>query len=349
MTAKRVTMRQIAETAGVSRTTVSFVLNNVPGINISDETRQRILETARQLSYIPDSAARSLASGRAGAVALVLRQSAHQVISDAFLAPVVQGVAAAVKDYGCHVLIEPLDPADINGSYGDLVRSRRADGILMSGPRLDDSELARIAAENIPVVMIGQLPGSNIPFVDIDNVQCARTAVEHLLSLGHRRIACITNAALAYTASRDRLEGYRQAIEAAGISYTQSLVRYGDFTDESGERAMADLLERANPRPTAVFVASDVVALGALNAIRAAGLCIPDDIALVGFDDIPLAQYVDPPLTTIRQPAYAIGWGAGQMLARLIADRGDVQDTAILLDTELVVRKSCGAWRDDRP
>jgi LacI family transcriptional regulator len=331
-------MRQIAEEAGVSRTTVSFVLNNVPGINISSETRQRILDVARQLNYIPDAGAKSLASRRAGAVALVLRQSPHQMFSDAFLAPVVQGVAAAVRTFGFHVLIEPLDPAG-HQQYGDLVRSRRADGLLVSGPRLDDAELLRIFEEHIPVVVLGQLPGTGIPFVDVDNIRGAWIAVRHLLDQGHTRIACITNAPLAYTSSRDRLAGYRQALEEADIPFDPSLVRYGEYTDESGAQAMSDLL-LLDSRPSAVFVASDVVALGALSAIQAAGLSVPDDIALVGFDDIPLAQYIDPPLTTIRLPAYGLGWGAGQMLTRLLVEPEEVKEKYIFLETELVVRES---------
>jgi LacI family transcriptional regulator len=335
-------MRQIAQAAGVSRTTVSFVLNNVPGISIGTETRLRILDIARKMSYVPDTAAQSLVSGRAGAVALILKQSPHQVISDAFLAPVLQGVSAAVRHFGCHVLVEPLDPADRSVSYGDLVRSRRADGILVSGPRVDDEELPRIHAENIPVVMMGQLPDTSIPFVDVDNVRGAWMAVQHLIGLGHRRIAMITNASPAYTASRDRLAGYRQALEEAGISYDETLVRYGNFTDESGAEAMRDLLGQTPP-PTAVFSASDVVALGALSVIHAARLHVPGDIALVGFDDIPLAEYIDPPLTTIRLPAYGLGWGAGQMLTRLIADRDEVAETQVLLETKLIVRESSGA------
>ncbi len=343
MTTRRVTMRQIAEEAGVSRTTVSFVLNNVPGINISPETRQRILEVARQLNYVPDAGAQNLASRRAGAIALVLRQSPHQLWSDAFLAPVVQGVATAVRSFGYHVLIEPLDPAESH-HYGDLVRSRRADGILLSGPRLDDAELLRIFDERIPVVMMGQLPGTQIPFVDVDNIRGAWTAVRHLLELGHTRIACITNAPLAYTSSRDRLLGYRQALEEADIPYDPSLVRYGAYTDESGAQAMAELLA-LDPPPTAIFVASDVVALGALSAIQTAGLTVPGDIALIGFDDIPLAPYVDPPLTTIRLPAYSLGWSAGQMLMRLLSEPDDVKEKYILMETELVIRESSGEAR----
>lgn len=333
-------MRQIAEQAGTSRTTVSFVLNDVPGINISPETRQRVLAIARELNYIPDSTAQSLARGTSQAIALVLRQSSHQVISDAFLAPVVQGVASAVKDFGYHVLIEPLDPSNSLHGIANIVRSRRADGILLSGPRLDDYELRELHKEQIPVVIMGQLPGVDIPFVDVDNVRGAESAVAHLVEQGYRRIACITNAPLAYTASRDRLQGYRQALEASGIAYDESLVRYGAFTDESGELAMRSLLAEAEPRPEAVFVASDVVALGALAALKDSGLLVPGDVALVGFDDIPLAAYIDPPLSTVRLPAYALGWAAGTTLTRLITAPNQFIDTQVLLDTELIVRES---------
>jgi DNA-binding LacI/PurR family transcriptional regulator len=335
----RVTMQQIAEEAGVSRTTVSLVLNHVPGVNISPETRQRILDVAHRLNYIPDSAAKSLVSGRTGVIALVLLQSPHQVFSDGFLATVLLGLTIAVRDSGYHVLIEPLDPANGPASYGDLVRSHRADGIILSGPRLDDKELIRIYSEGIPVVMMGQLPGTDIPFVDVDNVRGAITAVQHLLALGHRRIACITNAALEYTASSDRLVGYHQALEGAGIPHDDALVRYGAFTDTSGTRAMDDLLANCEPLPTAVFVASDVVALGALSSIRAAGLDVPHDMALVGFDDIPLAEHIHPSLTTVRLPAYDLGWHAGQVLMRMI-ETGQINAPHLLLDTELVIRET---------
>jgi DNA-binding LacI/PurR family transcriptional regulator len=271
-----------------------------------------------------------------------LLQSPHQVFSDGFLATVLLGLTVAVRDSGYHVLIEPLDPANGPASYGDLVRSRRADGIILSGPRLDDKELLRIYSEGIPVVMMGQLPGNNIPFVDVDNVRGAMAATQHLLALGHRRIACITNAAPEYTASSDRLAGYRQALEEAGVPYDEALVRYGAFTDASGTRAMEDLLASCGPLPTAVFVASDVVALGALNSIRAAGLRVPEDMALIGFDDIPLAEHIHPSLTTIRLPAYDLGWHAGQGLMEMI-ETGQINTTRLLLETELVIRDSTAA------
>jgi LacI family transcriptional regulator, galactose operon repressor len=341
MGARRVTMRQIAAVAGVSRTTVSFVLNDVAGIKIGHDTRRRILEVARELNYVPNSAAISLARGSTGTIALVLRQTQHQVISDRFLMPVLMGISAAVKAQGFHVLIEALDPTDTSANYGNLVRSRRADGIVLSGPRLDDKEIDRLVKDKIPLVMMGQLPDNHIPFIDVDNKRGAIIAVQHLIGLGHRRIACITNAPLIYTSSLDRLAGYKEALEQADIAYDESLIRFGDYTDESGASAMRELLGADQP-PTAVFVASDVVALGALSQIAATHLRVPEDIALVGFDDIPLAQYVDPPLTSVRLPAYSLGWGAGEMLLNLISGRETSDGDHVLLDTELVIRQSCG-------
>lgn len=221
-----------------------------------------------------------------------------------------------------------------------MIRERHVDGIILSGPRSDDQELLKIRAEGASIVLLGQLSGSGIPFVDVDNVGGAEMATRHLIHLGHQRIAMITNAPPAYTASVDRLSGYRQALKAAGIAYDQSLVRYGHFTPESGYNAMDELLS-INPLPTAVFVASDTVALGVLQAIRQHGQNVPDDIALVGFDDIPLAGFVDPPLTTVRLPAFSLGKGAAELLIRILNNQNGYTPQ-VLLETELVVRVSCG-------
>ncbi|HSM57235.1 MAG TPA: LacI family DNA-binding transcriptional regulator [Candidatus Sulfomarinibacteraceae bacterium] len=334
-------MSQIARVAGVSRTTVSYVLNDVSGVNISPATRERVWEVARELNYQPDTVAQSLASGQVGAVALVLTQRPH-LISEAFLSSVVSGLAAAVKPDGFHVLIEPLNPSHQEAAYGNLVRSRRADGIILVGPRPNDEEMERITADGIPLVLIGKVQSRAVPYVDVDNVEGARLAVEHLLQLDHRRIACVTNAPLIHPASQDRLDGYRRALEAAGVTYDPALVRYGAFTDESGAQAMEDLLRTLDDPPTAVFVASDLVALGVLSVLEAAGLSVPEDVALVGFDDIPLARFISPPLTTVRLPAYDLGYEAGEMMIHRLQQRLPGGEWQKLLNTELIVRRSCG-------
>ncbi len=337
---KRATAQDVANLAGVSRTTVSFVLNQVAGMRIGDETRQRVIEAATQLNYHPDATARRMVRGRTNIIGFVLRQTPDQVFADRFLPQVLHGLSKAAAAQGYHILIEPTPPDNKDG-YLSLIRERHVDGIALSGPRFDDEDILRLHAADIPVVLMGQLPGSNLPFVDVDNVSGAARITQYLIGLGHRRIAFISNAQPAYTASLQRLSGYRQALEAALIAFDEAIVGYGDFSPASGETAMTEIL-RTPDRPSAVFVASDTVALGALKALRAAWLNVPRDMALVGFDDAPLSEFIDPPLTTMRLPAYGLGWGAADMLIRLI-NKEIIRQPAILLETELIVRKSCGA------
>lgn len=339
---KRATARDVANLAGVSRTTVSFVLNEVTGMRIKPETRERVFEAARTLDYHPDATAQRMVSGRTRVIGFVLPQTPDQVFADRFLPQVLNGLTHAALANGYHLLLEPAPPSEIPHAYVRLVREHQVDGIILSGPRSDDRELPALHSEGTPVVLMGQLPGTGIPFVDIDNVGGATKAVDHLVTLGHRRIGMITNAPLEYTASADRLAGYRNALEAAAIAFDQHLVRQGDFTPQGGEHALCSLLD-VLPRVTAVFIASDTVALGALRAARRLKLNIPGDLALVGFDDIPMSEFVEPPLTTISLPAYGLGWGAMDLLVRLIESPDDVRETAILLETELVVRRSSTA------
>ncbi|MFQ5406900.1 MAG: LacI family DNA-binding transcriptional regulator [Anaerolineales bacterium] len=341
----RATARDVARRAGVSRTTVSFVLNDVTGMRISPETRQRVLDAASELKYHPDVSARRLVSGRTQVIGYIECQSTGQAFADVFLPEVLRGLHEAVCDQGFHVLFEPIAP-DQNSTdrYAQLIRERHVDGIVFSGPRFDNSdELLRLHDEGVPVVLQGRLPGASIPYVDVDNVGGARQAVEHLIALGHERIALITNAPLVYTAAADRRAGYAGALQRAGIPVEPALMQTGSFSAQSGAAAMRDLLALPD-RPTAVFVAGDTVAIGAIQAAREAGLRVPGDIAFVGFDDVPLAEYLDPPLTTIRLPAYGLGWGAAEALVRLINGE-ELQTTEILFDTELIVRESCGVSR----
>ena len=332
---RRATSADVAARAGVSRTTVSFVLNQRTDIAIPEETRQRVLHAARELGYQPHGAARALAGGASHTIGLVLRQSPEQVAIDALLAETLWGIASEAHHGGYRVLVEPLSPGV--GRYGDLVHSRRVDGLIVSGPRTDDDELVALVRDGFPIILQGSLPSIDAPSVDVDNRAGARGAVEHLLQLGHRRIGCITNAPLAYTAAAERLAGYRDALEAAGIGYDELRVVEGTFDAASGWSAMSALLTRA-PDVTAAFVASDIVAFGALRALREAERRVPADMSVVGFDDIPLASHFDPPLTTIRLPARDLGAAAGRALVERLAGRAVARRT--LLPTELVVRES---------
>ncbi len=334
MARRQPTSADVARLAGVSRTTVSFVLNEREDVAISDATRRRVVEAAERLGYQPHAGARQLARGSTLTIGLVLRQSAEQIAGDALLPATVRGLTNAARQGGYQVLVEALPPGE--GGFADLLRSRRVDGLVVSGPRFDEADLSELQREGFPMVLQGSLLGLEVPSVDIDNRAGARDAVAYLLGLGHRRIACVTNAALTYTSARDRLTGYREALAAAGIEPDTDLVEEAAYDAASGHAAMEALLRRTSF--TAVFVASDVVALGALGALRSAGLRAPRDVSIVGFDDISLAAYFDPPLTTIRVPAYDLGEAAGTALLARIA--GEQVPARTLLGTELMVRGS---------
>jgi DNA-binding LacI/PurR family transcriptional regulator len=341
---RRATMQDIARVAGVSRTTVSFVLNDIPDANIPDVTRQRVLQVARELDYTPNAMALNLARGKAMTVGLIVRQTAEQLSIDAFLGQVILGVMRVIEAQGFHLIIHAVD-ASASGTetYVELVRTRKVDGLVISSPLANDPEIKLLHDEGTPIVVHGAADIPDVPSVDVDNVQGAYIAVKHLLDLGHRRIGHITNTSLRYTSSRDRLKGYRQALDDAGIAYDNSLVFEGEFTDLSGANAMHRLLDMPNP-PTAVFIGSDLVALGAIGVVHERGLRIPDDISVIGFDDLMFSQYLQPPLTTMHLPPYDLGRRCGETVLSII--RGELPTSQrLLLPTEIRVRGSTAPLR----
>ena len=357
MRKRSVTSHDVARLAGVSRATVSLVLNQVAGATISEPTRQRVLEAASQLDYHINAAGRSLRRQRTGTIGLIVRQPPGRLSADAFLPPVIEGITSVTGPAGLRLLIEPLDPAR-PVTYVSLVREGHVDGLIF-GVRSNDVEIVALHAEGVPIVLWGQIPDSGLPFIDVDNVAAARSAVEHLIALGHRRIACITNAhpIKILGEAAGRLSGYRAALEAHGIPIDEDLIRYGDYDERSGFKAMQSLL-RQDVTPSAVFVASDEVALGALRAAREAGLRIPGDLAFVGFDDIPIARFVVPALTTVRVPAREIGAGAATILASILGT-GRPQDSVLLptgargsrviSPAEGLIESAWPAWAVTRP
>jgi LacI family transcriptional regulator len=335
---KRVTSQDVADLAGVSRTTVSFVLNDVKGMNISSETRQKVLEAAESLSYIPDASAQALASRRTKAIGLVMTRSPHHIATDAFLPQIIGGLMDVVKERKLRLLIESVEVEHQDRAYLELARAKHIDGMILLTPRIDDSGLKKLAQVDIPTVLMGELSGTGLYSVDVDNRMAAKNAVEYLIKLGHTRIACITNAPQNFTSGFDRMLGYQEALLSAGISFDDRLIRYGDFDPQSGYKQMKSLL--SDRLFTAVFVASDNVAIGAKAALREAGLRVPEDISMIGFDDIPWAQYSDPPLTTIRLPAQKLAQTACVVLMDLLQGI-EPATRRLVLDTELVIRKSC--------
>jgi LacI family transcriptional regulator len=320
---------------------VSLVLNDVKGIQIGEQTRLRVIRAAKELGYVPNAAARALVSNRAQIIGLLLTRSPEHIASDGFLTQILDGLIEIVRAQGMRLLIDIIDPEHQKEVYLQLVRAKHIDGIILSGPRFDDEALQALVEDEFPMVLMGQIPGKEFYSVDVDNYTASRMAVSHLLKLGHRRIACITNAPLSYTAASERLRGYRSALEAAKVPVDESLIRYGDFNINSGYTQMNSLLE-SGARFTAAFIASDEIALGAKAAIRYRGLKVPDDIALVGFDDLPISFYMDPPLTTVHLPALDLARHASEMLIDILKGQPPARKQEIL-DTYLVVRESCGA------
>jgi DNA-binding LacI/PurR family transcriptional regulator len=340
MVRKQATSRDVAKLAGVSRTTVSFVLNDVPGVKISEETRQRVLEAARQLDYHPTAAARTLVSGRTRRIGLILGEGEKRLAADAFLPTFLQGVMACVHHRGYLLVVQTAEDVVSYEAYVSLIREQQVDGLILSGPTVDDPLLPRLAERGFPLILHGRVNLPGFRYVDVDNHAGAYLAVEHLIELGHRRIGFISNAPLSSSGAADRLAGYKQALVDHGIPLDPDLVCLAAFLPETGQAAMKELLSLP-VRPTALLAASDVMALAAIREIHEAGLKVPEDIAVVGYDDVSLAGYACPALTTVHVPAYGLGWTAVNLLVFLIEGEREVE--SVNLETRLVIRDSCGA------
>jgi len=333
----RITSRDVARQAGVSRTTVSFVLNRVMDAGISEDTRQRVLAVAEELGYVPDATAQALASGRTKTIGLVFRHphaAARALPSNMQL---IEGLMEIARQAGVRLLIDTVAQEDSASSYVTLTRTKRIDGLILLNSRFDDQVIYDLVHDGFPLVLLGRLPGLPVDSIEFDNRGGARRAVEHLLAQGHTRIGCIGYAAPVFTGVTERMQGYQDALAAAGLPYDETLIRYGEVTADSGFAATMSLL--ADALPTALFVSSDILAFGALAAIQRYGLRIPDDIAVVGFDDTPLARYTNPSLTTVHISFEEMGRQAGQMLLeRMYHDIGAARQ--VLLDATVVIRES---------
>lgn len=334
---RRITSQDVADRAGVSRTTVSFVLNDVKEANISEETRQRVLTAAEELEYVPDAAAQALASGRTQTIGMVFRTYSHSTADLAHM-QILQGLMEIANQSGVRLLVDIVNERDTADIYVNLSRNNRIDGLILSDPRVDDQALYDLLNDGFPVVLLGRLPGIKVSSVEFANRAGARMAVQHLLAQGHRRIGFVGYAPLPFTGVAERLQGYQDALAAGDITFDETLVRYGDRKPGTGLAAITSLLE-VSELPTAIFVSSDVLAFPALAAIQQRRLRIPEDIAVVGFDDHPLAQYAAPPLTTIRLSFEEMGRQAGKMLLDQLLGAA-APGREIELAGELIVRAS---------
>jgi len=337
------TLEDIARQAGVSRSTVSRVLNQHP--NVRENVRQRVLEVIEKTGYHPNAAARALASHRSWMVGLVLSRSLSAFFTDPYYPRLIQGIAQACNQENFTLgLFLVSSKADEEKIYARLSRKGYMDGVLVQSGPAGDHLIDRLIQTEVPLVIVGRPPHTNeVSFIDVDNVRAAYTAVSHLIRLGYRGIATITGPRIT-AVGQDRITGYRKALEERGREVDEALIAEGDFTEMSGYFAMQRLLPA---RPDAVFAASDIMAIGAMRAVREAGLSVPEDVAFVGFDDLPLTSQPDPPLTTIRQPVFQFGVRAVEMLKDLI-ENGISPARQVIMETELVIRSSCGAFRGEQ-
>ncbi len=330
------TIKEVARLARVSVATVSRVLNDKGPVR--DETRQRILEVVRSLSYVPHGAARSLTTNQTDTLGVLLPD-----IYGEFFSELIRGIDSAARRRGYHLLV--------SGSHEDreevqaVLRTLRGrvDGLILMTPSTDMLEALRsVPSESLPTVLLN-CPSTSLPFdsLNVDNRGGARAMVQHLFGLGHRRIAFIQGP-LDNHEARERLSGYRDAVRALGAELDPALEIRGDFSEEAGCRAGEKILE-IRPRPTAVFAANDAMAIGCLYALREAGIAVPGELALAGFDDIPIARYMSPALTSVGVPIAELGALAMERLLDAMRQKGSRPPRHENLPPALVVRGSCGA------
>lgn len=330
------TLEEVAAHAGVGRGTVSRVINNAAGVK--ESTRLAVQRAIEELGYVPNLAARSLAGRRADAVALVLTEPDWRQFAEPFFSETVRSLGDVLAGTGMQLMLTLVRSETERQRFLEYARGGRVDGVLLMSVHAGDRLPDMLAEARLPTVMLGRRSGEEyVSYVDVDNLGGARSAVSHLLKLGRRAIATITGPLDMYVA-QCRLRGYQDALELAGLKGARSLVAESDFTQEGGRRAMVELLER-HQEIDGVLAASDTSAAGALQALHAAGRRVPEDVAVIGFDDFSLAQRTEPRLTTVRQPVEEMG----RAMIRLLLEEMEEPSVAwrhVILRTELVVRDS---------
>ncbi|QIN85175.1 substrate-binding domain-containing protein [Rubrobacter tropicus] len=325
-------MAEIAALAGVSKPTVSKVMNGQPGVAAA--TRERVERVIAERGYVRHSAARALSAGRAGSVNLVVKE-----IDNAYFSEIIRGVEETLERAGLSmVLTATHDEARRHRRWLARVVEHGTDGAILVLPDEHFAHLGELRRHGVPVALVddrGESP-PDVPSVGATNFAGGFAATEHLLSLGHRRIAMISGPA--FKSTRERAAGYRTALQEAGIQPEPLLEKPGGFVAETGHGATRELLRLPDP-PTAIFTGNDLQAMGVYRALYEAGLRAPDDVSVVGFDDLPFARLLTPALTTVRQPVREMGALATRMLLRVIAGE-KLESARVELATSLIVRES---------
>ncbi len=336
---KRATIKDVAARAGVSYQTVSRVINNKP--DVTDETRQRVQNAIEDLNFRPNLAARSLPSKRSFVIGLIIPYEADYLFRDPHLLAQISGIDTIANAHDYNVLLSTAGHSTSGvEAYQRFIRNQVADGALVVETASNEAGGDLLRTHNYPHVNLGYvIHNNNTCFVHCDDRGGARAATHHLLEKGHHRIGVINGPSVgAIVTMQERLLGHQQALAEAGYTFDSNLMVYGDYTRASGQAATKKLLALPQP-PTAIFALNDRMAMGAIRALHAANLRVPDDIAVVGFDDIPAAADFSPALTTVRQPSKTMGQVATEMLFKLIAGEA-LSQREMILPAELIIRQS---------
>ncbi|HBY56989.1 MAG TPA: LacI family transcriptional regulator [Candidatus Atribacteria bacterium] len=327
------TSKDVAELAGVHPSTVSRVINN--DSRISEKTKERVLLAIKKLGYTPNAIARGLKTKRTYTLGMLIPD-----ITNPFFAEIARGVEDAANKNNFNVILcNTDDKPKKERTYLEILREKRVDGLILGTAHIKDKSILELEKKKFPYILISR----NIERLDknciiIDDVAGGIMATEYLIKLGHQRIAHITGP-LQTRSALNRLKGYKLALKKYGIDYKDELVGEGDFRIKGGYQVMKRYLKLAKP-PTAIFAANDLLALGAMQAIQKKNFLIPDDFSVIGFNDIELASFVYPPLTTIRQPILEMGNLAVKMLLKIITDK-EFNQRRVVLQPKLIIRESC--------
>lgn len=329
------TMKQVAEKARVSTTTVSHVINNTRVV--SEDARERVLSVIQELRYIPSAVARSLKNDRTHTLGMMIPNN-----SNPYFAEVIQGIEDASFKLGYNIILcNSDDNPKKQAAYIRVLMEKRIDGLILVSSGSDEELSQLLADEGIPKVLVDrEVSGVSADFIEADHVQGGYDATSYLISLGHRRIACVAGPDTLLP-SGGRVTGYLRALKEAGLEFRDKYLVHSDFTSQGGFNAFQELLALPE-RPTAIFVSNDLMAIGGICAANAAGVRIPQQLSVVGYDDIALASFSTPPLTTIAQPKHAIG----ELTAKTLVDRIQHPDAPLrreMLQSRLVIRQSTAA------
>lgn len=329
-----VTIKEVAKKAGVSTATVSRVFNNVGPVD--EETRRRVKAVAQALHYTPNAMGRSLSTKRTDAIGLILPD-----LHGEFFSEVIRGADQIAQQHRFHLLVSSSHTTRQELAEVLQVMRGRVDGLIIMSPQIDTHTLQTYLPRSLPLILLNCHVGDDsFDAMNIDNVAGAQEMVRHLFGHGHRHIAILKGTEKNLDAE-GRLQGYRQALQEAQVDYHDRYEMAGDFTEASGYDGASRLLEMT-PRPSAIFASNDSMALGALSALREHGVEVPGEMALAGFDDIPIARYLSPALATVHVPIYDLGAAAMRKLLHAFTEKNSHVREHALVPTHLVPRESCG-------